>query len=34
MRAVVPTIGSPPYDNWKYLVKIIHPTINKTNTKF
>ena len=29
MRAVVSTIGSPPYGTSKYLVKIIQPTINK-----
>ena len=29
MRAVVSTIGSPPYGTSKYLVKIIQPTLNK-----
>ena len=29
MRTVVSTIGSPPYDTSKYLVKIIQPTLNK-----
>ena len=29
MKAVVSTIGSPPCDTWKYLVKILQPTLNK-----
>ena len=29
MRAVVSTIGSPPYGTSKYLVRIIQPTVNK-----
>ena len=33
MRAVVSTIGSPPYGNSKYLVKIIQPTLNKNKHK-
>ena len=33
MRAVVSTIGSPPYSTSKYLVKIIGPTLNKNKTR-
>ena len=33
MRAVVSTIGSPPYGNSKYLVKIIQPNLNKNKHK-
>ena len=29
MRAVVSTIGSPTFDTSKYLVEIIHSTLNK-----
>ena len=29
MRAVVSTIGLPPCGTWKYLVKILQPTLNK-----
>ena len=29
MRTVVSTIGSPPYGTSKYLVKMIHPTLNE-----
>ena len=29
MRAVISTIGSPPYDTSKYIVKIMHSTLNK-----
>ena len=34
MRAVVSTIGSPPYGTSKYLVKIIQHAINKNKQNF
>ena len=34
MRAVISTIGSPLYGTWKYLIKIIQPTLNKNSFKF
>ena len=34
MRAVVSTIGSPPYDTPKHSVKIIQPTLNKNKLSF
>ena len=33
MRIVVSTIGTPPYGNSKYLVKVIQPTLNKSQHK-
>ena len=33
MRIVVSTIGTPPYGNSKYLVKVIQPTLNKRQHK-
>ena len=33
MRIVVSTIGSPPYQTSKYLVKIIQPTLNKNDIR-
>ena len=33
MRTVVSTIGTPPYGISKYLVKIIQPTLNKSQHK-
>ena len=33
MRAIVSTIGTPPYGISQYLVKLIQPTLNKSNYK-
>ena len=33
MRAIVSTIGTPPYDISQYLVELIQPTLNKSKYK-
>ena len=33
MRAIVSTIGTPPYGNSQYLVELIQPTLNKSKYK-